>query len=511
MIRLHTVLGTLVVIGLLGSAAAAADTVWSVESFNRRKPDWEQLVGATLKLEGRVSLLGGGQIKLIKCEVPIRVPETMTKSIHGKNSIEVTGRLKRDNNKWVIEADRIQLLPTDLKEFESRTAKLRMPKASEWYAIGDWAQERSAFYDDADLAKKAAVAFDHGIKTEWRTLDASDAASRFALAQKVVQYQLSNSLRMEMIHEGDRILWTAAAKVKPTDKDGLTKLLSKLAEDLPGAAQPLASIAGELKERYEREPLAAYRESAEDVRLQLHRIFYTSIQLKLILEDAAKDGKNGDEIAERLDKLVPEYRELSDQYRKQKLDWRLEQAATATRPEIEQLAAEFRARRQPEQARQALTQWVKAQERRLKADGPLGLLQLADEHLSLLQDERTAVAILVEANKLDPAFADVSEKLKLLGYSNIGGTWTRTTQAAPLAPVSETNTAMVSAVAVGMNATAARNAMGGEANSVARILTKKGVSEVWSYGPPGTSRLVIRLEGTRVTPELRVVEIANER
>ncbi|MBS0202773.1 MAG: hypothetical protein JSS49_07720 [Planctomycetes bacterium] len=511
MIRWPTVLITLFVIGTVTTVAGAADTAWSVESFNRRKPDWDQLVGATIRMEGRVSLLGGGQIRLIKCEVPIRAPETMTRSVRGRDSIEVTGHLKRDNNRLVIEADRIRVLPSDLKEFDSRTARLRMPKPSEWYDIGDWALERSTFYDDEELAKKATSAFEHGVNIEWRGLDAADAAGRFELAQKVARYNLPEPLRMELIHEGDRILWTTAARTTPLDKEVVTKLLAKLVEDLPGASQPLASIKGELKDRYDREPLSAYRDSAEDVRVQLHRFFYTSVQLTLILEDAAKDGRNGDEIAMRIDMFVPEYRKLADQYRLQKLNWRLKQAAVATRPEIVQLAAEFRARSLPDQATKALTRWVKAQEPRLRQDGALGLLQLADEQLSLLQDERSAVALLVEANKRDPTFADVTDKLKSLGYSNIGGTWTRMTPAIPLTPVPEVNTTLPGAVAVGMNATAARDAMGGDANSIARVLTRGGVTEVWSYGVPGSSRLIIRLEGTRLTPDLRVVEIANER
>ena len=147
----------------------------------------------------------------------------------------------------------------------------------------------------------------------------------------------------------------------------------------------------------------------------------------------------------------------------------------------------------------------------MRQDGALGLMQLADEYLALLQDERKAVAVLVEANKLDPAFADVLEKFKSLGYVNAGGTWIKANPSAAPDPAATMDQPVPGTVAKGMNAVAARNAMGGRPSSFARVLTKKGASEVWSYGQPGTSRLIILLEGTSLSPEMKVLEIRNER
>lgn len=495
----------------VGSATAdAAENVWSVEYFNSRKSEWDQLIGATIRLEGRVSLSGGGQLRLAKCDLSFHATDALVRSVQGKKSIELIGRLKKDGSKLIFEAEDIRQTPTDLEQFDSRNARLRNPKSSDWYALGDWASERSRFYDDVELEKKAQSAYEHGITAERRALEVDDAQGRFQLAKKVLQYKLPDSQRMELIHEGDRLLWNSLSKAKPADPEALANLAKKLAEDLPGSTQPLKAFPEQLTGRYEREPLTLYRDSMDDVRRQLHRIFYTSVQLKLILDDAAQDGRNGDVIASRLSQQIPEAAQLADHYRGLKLKWRLEKAPTATRPEIEQVAADFRERQQPDQAKLALSRWLEAREQRLRDDGPLGLLQLADEHLTLLQDERKAMALLVEANKMDPAFADVKDKLKTLGYENLGGTWVKSRPDANPAPALAGPT-VPTGVAIGMSAKDARNAMGVRPGALSRTLTKNGVAEVWSYGVRGTSRVIIRLEGTSMASELKVVEIRNEK
>lgn len=485
--------------------AAAADNAWSTEAFMDRKPDWDQMLGATIRIEGRVSLSGGGQMRLAKCEVPVHASEASIRSLQGKKAVEITGRLVKENGKIILDADRIQVIPTDLEQYESRFAKLRNPKATEWYALGDWAAERSQFYDDAALLKKARSAYDRGITVEWRAMEADDAASRFLLAEKVAKYKLEDARRMELIHEGNRILWNQAAKAG--DLQLWTKLASKLVQDYPTCVQPLAAFPDGLKDRYENDPLLVYRDSPAEVRLQLQRIFYTSVLLKTILNDAAMDGSNAEIIVKRLEQQVPEATSLVNQFRELRMKWRLEQAATATRPEIELLAADFRARQQPDQARAAINRWLQARETSSRQEGPAGLLQLAEEHLSLAQDERKAVTLLAEANKLDPMIIEVTDKLRSLGYAPVGGTWIKSKGENPeLAPLA--NVAAFGSIAVGMNAAAARKFANPDALS--RAITKRGISEVWACGAAGTSRVIIRLQGTD-DANLRVVDIRSER
>lgn len=510
--RHRTTLTSVIVLVLwsLAMTAHAADSSWSVPYFNSRKAEWDQLAGASLRIEGRISLLGSGQMRLSKCEVPIHADEALIRSLQGKKHVEISGQLKKENGKFQFHADRIKVLPTDVEEFESRSSRLRNSKASEWYELGDWAAERSQYYDDVELDKKSHSAYDKGVAAEWRELKADDAEGRFQLAQKITTYKLAETRRMELMHEGNRILCSAFLRAKP-DVDAATKLLAKLAKDLPGSAKALKEYPADLKKRYEQEPLGVYHDSTDDVRSQLHRLLYASVVIKSILDDATRSGSNGDLIADRLEKDVPEAKELIQQYRAQKLAWRVEQSESATRAEIEQLATDLRAVQQADQARMVLTKWLKGRESRLREDGPLGLLQLADEYLALLQDEPKAVSFLVEANRIDPLFDNVSNKLTSLGYEKSGGLWVKSTGQKPVVPMPDPQQFIPTAIAIGMNATTARLAMGGRPTSVARFVAKGKTSEVWSYGQPGTSRLVIRLETATVPPELRVVDISSER
>jgi hypothetical protein len=493
---------------LVTMPAVAAENVWSTESFQARKPDWDQLIGATIRLEGRVSLLGGGQLRLLKCEVPIRVADTSTRSLHGKKAVEISGRLKKENGKLYFDADQVQAISTDLELYESRSAKLRNPKAAEWYELGDWAMGRATFYDDADMKKKARSAYDKGISADWRGLAPDDATARFELAARVSRYSLPDTRRLELIHEGNRILWNQTLKARQTDREVLAAFIKKLAEDMPGCTQPVANSSEQLKKRYDDEPLATYRESSAEDRRQLHRFFYSAVLLKSIIDTAEADGRNGDVIGRQIEEHVPEARQVAEMYRGQRMKWRLDHATTSTRQEIEQLAADFTARKQPDLARQAVQQWLKSREERLRQDGPLGLLQLADEYIALLKDEPRAIELLSEANRQDPGFSDVLDRFKSLGYAKEGHRWVKSDVPASTAPQITTVDAP-QAVAVGMNAAAVRNSMGGSPGSLARVITRLKVSEVWSYGQQGTSRLIIRLEGTRQN-DLRVIDIKSE-
>jgi hypothetical protein len=495
---------------LSANMVVAAENVWSIEYFNSRKAEWNQLVGATIRLEGRISLLGGGKIRLAKCDMVFQVKETLSRPLGGKRSVELSGQLKREDGKLIFDVEQLRAAPTDVEQFESRTAKLRNPRPDEWYELGDWALHRSRYYDDIDLAEKAEYAYAHGVAAERRAMSADDAEARFVLARKIKNYKLPETQRIELIHEGDWLLWQAALKSETTSRDDWKRLAARLAEDLPGCTQPLTSFPAELTQSYERQPLATYRDAADDGRRKMNRLLYASVILKPIVDAASSDGRNGDAIADQIERDVPEAVTLIEKYRDLKLAWRLSRVTTTTRPEVEQLAEDFRSRKRPDQAKQALTDWLAARESRLREDGPVGLLQLADDYLALLHDEVRAVSLLNEAYKLDPAFSDVADRMKSLGYAWNGTKWIKADLAKPNPDPAPTVDTIAGGIVVGMTAAELRSRLGSPA-AASRALTKAGATEVWCYGPPGTSRLVVRLERNDGSPDVRVVAFGNER
>lgn len=508
--RLLGLMAVLLSLAVLAPKAIAAENVWSVEYLNSRKAEWEQLIGPTIRIEGRITLHGKGQLRLAKCELIFHATEAQLRLLSGKRTVELAGRFKKDDGKLSFEVAQIQVAPTDVEQFESRTVKLRNPRPAEWYELGDWAAARGRFYDDAEITRKALTAHANGVKLEWRALPADDGEARIRLARKVQDYKLPDEQRMEILHEGYWMLWQAALKSKPPDPAVWSPLATRLADDLPGSTQPLPQFPAELKQRYDRDALSLYRESPVTTRQQLHRLIYAAVVLMPIMREAAADGRDGERIAERIERAIPEEKALAEKYREAKLAWRLARAATATRQEIEQLANDFRSRQQAVLARQALQTWLQAREIRLREDGSTGLVQLAEDYLALLHDEARAAVLLKEAYKLDPTFEEVTRKLESLGYKLDRGSWTKGLAGKPAGDPPIPETTSPGGIAVGMTASALRSLMG-RPGSTGRAITGKGLIEVWSYGTPGSSRLIIHLERTGLAGEAKVLEFGNER
>ena len=508
-VRLRCPIVVLLCLLALAPMTLAAESVWSVESLNSRKAEWDQLVGPTIRIEGRITLHGKGQLRLAKCELVFHASEAQLRALNGKRTVELAGKLKKDDGKVSFEVAQIQVVPTDVEQFESRTVKLRNPRPGEWYELGDWAAGRGRFYDDAELMKKALVAYANGVKIEWRALPADDGEARIRLANKVEEYKLPDEQRMEILHEGYWQLWQTALKAKPPDPAIWSQLATRLADDLPGCTQPLPQFPGELKQRYEQKALTLYRESPEATRQQLHRLFYAAVVLKPIVLEAAADGRDGNVIADRIEQAVPEEQALAGKYREKKLAWRLERAATSTRQEIEQLANDYRSRQQPVLARQALQTWLQAREGRMREDGSTGLMQLAEDYLTLLRDETKAASLLKEAHKLDPAFEDVTRKLESLGYKLERGAWTKEVAGKPAGDTPKPEATSTGGIAIGMTASALKART--PPDSISRAITSTGFVEVWCYGIRGNSRLIVHLERIGPTGEAKVIEFGNER
>ena len=227
---------------------------------------------------------------------------------------------------------------------------------------------------------------------------------------------------------------------------------------------------------------------------------------KRLLYGAKSDGRNGDAIADEIEQQIPEELVQAQQQRELQLAYRVAHVATAPRSEVENLSAALRDRGKLEQAQHVLIEWIKSHELRLKGDGVVGLLQLADEYLGLLGNESVAVEYLRDAYRLDPTYDEVKTKLTSLGYQWQNSRWQKATPGKPLnvvpSPQSPTG------IQFGMTATDLRTMMGGP-HSLTRAITSRGITEVWSYGPIGGSRLVVRLEQKGRDADPKVTAVAN--
>ena len=491
----------------LGNACFAAENVWSVQRLNGNKP-WDKFIESPIpiRVEGRIGSFGGGQLRLLRCEAKFTIDNAKLRSVGPKNTVELTGRFKKEGSKLEFVVSDLKVVPGYAEQYESRALKLKRASAEEWTELGDWVSRISQFYDDADLMKKANEAYSRAIEVHYESLKPSDAEGRFSLAKKIEEWKLPTRRKMELIHEGLRVQWQTLQKVEPPDPAAWQKFADGLKDQLDGTQEVFLKIPRDLKETYDQDPVATYRKANDELRSQLHRLFFVAVTRKRLLHGASSDGRDGDSIAEKIDQLIPEEAALAENQRKLRLTYRLAHVATATRSEAENLAAIFRERAQPVEAKQALTQWVKAHELRLKGDGVIGLKQLADEYLSLLNNEPVAVEYLTDAYRIDPTDDDVKSKLASLGYQWRNSRWLKADPAKPEVPTSMTESP--SGISAKMTATDLRKLLG-QPSSLARAITSRGITEVWCYGPAGTSRLVVRLEQKGQDADPKVTAVSN--
>ena len=489
----------------------AAENIWSVQKLNDSQP-WDGFVGSPLpiKVEGRLSTYGKGQLRLAKCEAKFTIDNEklrQTPTLNTKANVELKGRFKKNAGKIEFAVDELKVVDSFVVQFEVKASKLKLPTPEDWIELGDWGMERARFYEDDELIKKAKKAYGNAIELEYNSTKFADADGRRALAKKIEEYELSDQWRMELVHESLRLQWKAIQKAEPPEPDHWQQFAATLEKQLPDATKPLKTIPVALNESYERDPDSTYRKSKDEIRRQLHRLFFISVMRKYLLNGASSDGHDGDTIADKIDNLIPEEHTTADAFRAAKLDFRFGKISVATRSEAENLSAAYRDRGQQDQAKQVLQQWIQSHEGRLKDDGIVGMMQLADEYLSLLNDEKSAVEWLSDAYAIDPKFEAITTRLSGLGYQIINGRWTKSTT--PKSQVSKREDPPSTELSLGMSASDLRKLLG-QPRSLARTITARGITEVWSFGPIGSSLLVVRLEQKSRDGEPRIVAYSGQ-
>jgi len=485
--------------------AYAVDPVWSIPQFVARKVDWDRFLETPLRVEGRISTHSRNQLRFVKCDLTFRVSEEQSRTVNNSKNAEVAGRIVRDkdNNRLYFDVVSLKSMPIDADQFRDREAALKNPKPEEWYALGHWASERGRFYEDTALVDSGRTCLSRGLGLELRELSKEDVDGRFRLAEKVPELGLPDTLADELRHEAFRAWWTRATSGTAVRMEDLDALLKRVGENWPNSLTPLIAWPTEVLESYTQDPLGTYRQGDDSRRSILQRIFTAQVQLRKITASAAPDGKNGSEIANLIERQVPERKSLAEQYREQELRYRESNIATKSKAEAIELANEFRRRKRDDLATESLKRWLTGRSQKLsKTAGAPEHLSLADDYWSLLKDEATTVAHLEAARRLEPESEDVQARYRELGYEWIGGRWVKASAstATPNSPESP------KVLALGLTSDDVRKIQGGPTR-VSTITTGQAVDEFWSYGDVSGSRLIIQFSRRLHQSDFKVVRI----
>jgi len=509
--RLVSIVAFAVAAQIVGSAPAFSAVIsLSVPDFVAARDKWSQFAVSrqALTIQGRAKSVSKLSVRFEGCNLRFRFAKgfKLRKRPAKTKNVEVDGFVVRKEGRLTFFIVQIRERPSDLETFRKRLGMLRADQPPGWYVLGSWASKRAEFYKDEELAKRAQQTYLTGIRAARKKLPPNQSKALLSLAARVAEYKLPESLRTEYVHDAYQMLYHARLRAKPKQPD-LKELTKQLAGALPGCQIPLPSPQPKLAQSYWKNPSSVYQAADKDRRTMLHRLFYKRLLLTTIVQQARANGSNGRQIAETIERDLPEEHALAQMWREKQLTYDLSRVGQATKTEAVDLARRFRKRGQPARARSALEGWLAARAKQLSNDDPKDYVRVARDYADLVHDERTAAVLLIRADKLRPGDKQVAKELQRLGYKRRQGTWfspkelTGTTDA-------RLNRAMRDGrVVAGMTAEQVRSTLG-RPTSITRIATSGEVVEIWAYGARGTSRLTIRFSRTTGQKESKTVQVA---
>lgn len=485
----------------------------SVEDFLAAKPRWEKLAlgNRPIVIEGRVSTMKGRTIILQKCSKEIKfVSERDLPSATGSDVAEVSGRLQRDETTQQIFffVERVKVIDNDLLRVQKQRRDLPKNDAAAWYALGDWALKRAKFYGKTDdpLYAESKRIFELAISRERRLMEDRTPKKLRELATKARRYSIDEAARMSIVHESYLMDWK---NIRLRGESGeLLGLATTMASALAGGGDPLAdtSVVKDLKTRYFVDPQKFYDEAAGDevTRKKLHRILYQKVVEEAIGKEESPDGKNGKVVAKIIKDYLPERIDEAEAYIVAERNWRLKNVASFLRPEMLALREEFVKLGEREKAAEVLEKWFAKKESELRRQGVDGLLDLASEYEirhDLLDDDDTdelkavhekIIQTLMDAYRKNPVHRSTKRRLEEYGYRLRNGDWKTPEEMEQFLNTPRQRAMAEGRVVAGMTGVQVVKSLG-KPDRVSRILTARSVIELWAYGAPGETPLVVRL------------------
>lgn len=500
---LRSLILALLVAPFLTALANAQDEAESIQKFVARKDQWSALAGARFVLEGRVGAISSQTLQFDRCDLTFRLKPGTPALPRDTRVAEVTGKLVREGARVYFDVDGLRRRESDVETLRTRRSKIDTTRPDAWFGLADWAASRGEFYQDSDLQKRADELRDIGLTAESRRLKPDDSAGLLAIAKRASDWKLDEAIGWRFTHDACRIELARARR--DSTNDGST-VLTLVLKNLPGSNTPLKADDEPLRSSYEKNPAETYAKAATDTRLKLHRALYIEVLQARIEREAESDGRNGYAIASRISQQIPELEALADSYRKQELVYLKGRVGSMSRDELVDFARKLADRKLEGEARQARQDWLRSREPAARVAGPRGLMQLADDYLLLLDDEKTAVTLYEAAWVANPQSPDASAWLTNRGLVLDGSRWVPATAASKPTEDRFAQAIQEGQVLAGMSGDQARAAMGARPSSIMRQASRGKVTELWIYQTEG---LVVTLSRSTGESASRVAEVAS--
>jgi len=491
---------------LAAQSASAQSSAQPIQEFLKLKSKWSDLEGSAFRLEGQYQSISKNLLRFKNCSLSFWGQKDFPSISRSSKTVEVVGRLGRRNNRLAFIVDRLTELPSDLQTFLAMQSKLDSNKLEDWYTLGKWAQNRGKFYKDEKLLERSRFAFTKGVTLEYDSFKAEKPENYFQLAKKIEAFELPDERAAELVHEG---CWVAFRKVSKTDQKRIAELLVKFKADLVGCIIPIDLPKPALRETYKKSPIETYAKADKLQRRTLHRMLYSELQLAPIIAKAAKDGSNGFEIADKIEKEIPELEPLAEKYRLLELEHKLANVAKHPRQAMQELSQQFHDRNDPKKARQVIATWIEARAKTiLEGNDDDDRLELANDYLNLLGDQATCVEILKETYDRDPKNADIVSRLQDLGFVLVGERWVTKAEADKMPkPKVKKQTGVVNE---GDSPEDVRRLLG-VPTSISKIASRRFILKVWIYREENIPKIAVHFRSRSRSDEFKVFTVSTIR
>jgi hypothetical protein len=480
----------------------------------KKKGEWTAYAqsGASMKIEGRYSTFSTSLLRFLKCDdlnfvwyaedEPFPINPS---SLHSRN-LEVLGHFEMRGGKPAFVVRRLRPLPSDEDALRDRREALADAAPEQWYALGDWAASRGAFYADQPLIQQSHELYVEGLKREQKLLPEDALDRRLALAKKYTRYGVPDEERLQFIEESLALRWLSLKGGHPSAAD-LDELCNRIDQNLQGCKAPLTAEDDGLRRRAARDLIGVYRTASATERLRINRALWIDVRTAYWNAWAREHNRDPMQLADRIDREIPELHGQAESLRNGVLEQRLKDVVHLSRDDLLDLAEQFQRRGQPERAREAKRAWVKAKEERLaKTGNPSDLMQAAHEYRALLEDNESAARLLIEASKIAPESKDVAEQLEGLHYKRVNGKWLTAAEVAALPP-DPLQKAAEAGRFTGMTREQILKAVGSPPDSRTRVISAGKLSEVWIYDQNSKSRLAIHFVGSADGHDVTAVRV----
>jgi hypothetical protein len=496
--RIASLVACALAVLLPAQSLRAAEPV-SILDFLARRDQWEQLVGSTFVLEGRVSSLVGREMRLKGTDLKFVLAQDLERP-RSFPYVQLVGQLERSGRDFQFRVTTMGEWKTEQEVIRERLRVAGAIEPETYFELAQWAEQRGRFYDDPRLREEALSLRSRGVAQSQKRASLERPGEFYALLDQARRWGLPPEQQMDLLHMAIRAeLLVESRKQQPE----YSAVLGKIRMQFPGADQPLTAIPADLQQRYSQNPVGVYAEADAEQRVVLHRLLFLETALRMIEQEARPDGSNGSVVAARLERLAPERAELAARYRSAERVWLEGRVPQMSRTEVLEFRNRLRSEGEAEQAAAVVRRWIDAQLAR-RPKGPATEVDRAAMEFDMVGDAPRALALLAAALQADPEVPGGKELLDRMGYGWHQGKAVLKELIPPPPPDPFAAAIQAGKILVGMSDRQVGAAIGGAPDAVVRIASKERITELWHYP---SQRLTIHLEASRAQPQLKVTRI----